>query len=94
MGAHVIPPPKRVQARPSVSKRVQAVRRWLAGWRQSVARARNDLLTVFRLARERPHSLAGVRARLAATVSVRTVGHWLNRTLGRPPFAFADPLDG
>lgn len=43
--------------------------------------------------RERPHALAGFLPRLAAKVSLHTFCHWLNRTLGRAPLAFADLLD-
>ncbi len=88
--ARVITPPKRAQQAERWPKRL---RRWLAGWRQIVESVHDDLLFSFRLDRERPHLLAGFLARLAAKVSLHTFAHWLNRTLGRPPLAFADLLD-
>ena len=44
----------------------------------------------FRLDRERPHSLSGFRARLAATAALHNFCIWLNQQLGRPSLAFAD----
>ncbi len=90
LGAHVITPPKRVQQAERWPKRL---RRWLAHWRQIVESVHDDLLFTFRLDRERPHRLAGFLTRLAAKVSLHNFCHWLNRTLGRPPLAFADLLD-
>lgn len=90
LGARLITAPKRVQ---QAARWPKPLRRWLAHWRQIVETVHDDLLFTFRLDRERPHLLAGFLARLAAKVSLHNFCHWLNRTLGRPPLAFADLLD-
>jgi len=87
-GAWVICSPKRNSRRPWP----KALRRWLAGIRQIVETIIDKLLNTFRLDRERPHSLQGLRTRLAAKVSLHNFCIWLNRQLGRPDLAFADLL--
>jgi Transposase DDE domain len=68
-------------------------RRWLAGLRQIVETVNEKLLHSFRLERERPHTLAGFRARLAAMIALHNYCIWLNLHLGRPRLAFADLID-
>ena len=68
-------------------------RRWLAGLRQIIESIYDKLLNTFRLARERPHALDGLQARLAAKVALHNFCLWLNVQLGREPLAFADLLD-
>jgi hypothetical protein len=68
-------------------------RRWLAHLRQLIESGFEKLLTTFRLARERPHVLSGLYARLAAKVSWHNFCIWLNPQLERAPLAFADLLD-
>ena len=51
------------------------------------------LTRAFRLGRERPHSLDGLQARLAAKVALHNFCLWLNGQLGRPHLAFADLVD-
>ena len=67
-------------------------RRWLAGLRQIIETIYDKLLNTFRLARERPHALDGLQARLAAKVALHNFCLWLNVQLGREPLAFADLL--
>jgi hypothetical protein len=73
---------------------------WPAGWRDWHARRRQIVETVhskwtevFRLDDERPHTLAGFQARLAALVALHNVCIWINRSLGRPALAFVDLVD-
>lgn len=68
-------------------------RRWLAGKRQIVETVIDKLFHSFRLDRERPHSLAGLQARLAAKVALHNFCLWLNAQLGRPRLAFAELID-
>jgi hypothetical protein len=85
-GARFVSPPKRTSPRPWP----KWLRRWLFSIRQIVETVHDKLLNMFRLARERPHSLSGFRARLAAKVALHNFCIWLNRQLGRPDLAFAD----
>ena len=87
-GALLIHPPRRNSRHPWPRRR----RRWLASLRQIVETVFAKLTNTFRLDRERPHHLVGFSARLAAKVSLHNFCHWLNRSLGRPPLAFADLL--
>jgi hypothetical protein len=78
------------------NKRLQwpkALRRWLAGIRQIIETINEKLLNTFRLARERPHDLTGLQARLAAKVGLHNFCIWLNLHLGRAPLAFAELLN-
>jgi hypothetical protein len=68
-------------------------RRWLSGLRQVIESVYNALHNVFRLSQERPHSLSGFQARLAAKVSLHNFCCWLNSFLQRDLMAFADLLD-
>jgi hypothetical protein len=70
----------------------KALRRWLSSLRQVIESVYDKLLTTFRLARERPHALTGLQARLAAKVALHNFCLWFNRQLGREPLAFAELL--
>ena len=67
-------------------------RRWLASHRQVIETVHDWLLVPFNLDAERPHTLTGFAARLAATVGLHNFCLWLNVQLGRPPLAVADLL--
>lgn len=88
-GAAVLCPPKRTSARPWP----KAWRRWLAGHRQIVETVVGTLVHAFRLDRERPHTLDGLQARIAAKLALHNFCLWLNERLGRPYLAFADLVD-
>ncbi len=89
-GVRVVCPPKRNSRKQSWPKRL---RRWLAGLRRIVEKSVYEkLFNAFGLARERPHELTGLRARLAAKVGLHNFCIWLNEQLGRPRLAFADLL--
>ena len=62
------------------------------GLRQIIETVHDRLLNFFRLAKERPHCIAGFQARLAAKVALHNVCIWLNRQHGRPLLQFADLL--
>ena len=85
-GAHVVCPPYRS----AVKNWPPALRRWLGGLRQIIESVNGTLVRHFRLDRDRPHSLDGFAARLAAKVALHNACCWLNRRLGRPTLAFAD----
>jgi hypothetical protein len=87
-GARIIHPPKR-NSRKLWPKRL---RRWVASIRQIVESVYDKLFITFGLWRERPHELGGLRARLAARVTLHNFCMWLNEQLGRPRLAFADLL--
>jgi hypothetical protein len=88
-GACVVCPPKRNGRKRSWPKRL---RRWAASIRQIVESVYEKLHDTFGLRRERPHDVAGLRARLAARVGLHNFCIWLNEQLGRPRLAFADLL--
>jgi hypothetical protein len=71
----------------------RAWRRWLASLRQIIETVNEKLLFAFGLARERPHDLSGLHARLAAKMALHNFCVWLNQRLGRPNLAFADLID-
>ena len=58
--------------------------------REIVETANAKLHQMFRLDRERPHTLSGFATRLAAKVTLHNFCIWLNRQLGAPDLAFAD----
>ena len=66
-GADLIHPPKRNSKKRSWSK---GLRRWVAGLRQIVETVYDKLFNIFGLWRERPHEIEGLRARLAARVTL------------------------
>lgn len=69
-----------------------ALRRWLGGLRQIIESVNGKLVQHFRLDKDRPHTLDGFAARLAAKVALHNACCWLNQRLGRPTLAFADLL--
>ena len=88
-GARLIRPPER-NARKAWPKRS---RRRLAGIRQIVESAHDELFDTFGLWRERPrYELSGSRARSAARVALHDFCIWLDEQPGRPRLAFADLL--
>jgi Transposase DDE domain len=88
-GVRIICPPKRNEHKRRWPKRL---RRWAASIRQIVETVYEKLHNTFGLRRERPHDMAGLRARLAARVALHNLCIWLNEQLGRPRLAFADLL--
>ena len=88
-GAQVICPPKRNSRKPWPKQ----LRRWLASIRQMVETVYGKLINLFRLDQERPHTLVGFQANLAAKMALHNFCIWLNERLGRPRLAFADLLD-
>lgn len=87
--AEVICPPQQNHAR----HWSRPQRRWLASHRQVIETVMSRLLTSFRLAQERPHTLRGLQARIAAKVALHNACLWINRHVGRPPLAVADLVD-
>jgi len=87
-GATVICPPKRNAKKPWS----KALRRWVASIRQIVETVNDKLINTFRLDIERPHSMSGVRTRIAAKVALHNFCIWLNQSINRPNLAFADLL--
>ena len=88
-GALVLCPPQRGSHR--VWSRRE--RRQISGRRQIVETVVAKLLDTFRLRTERPHTLSGLLARLAAKVALHNVCLRLNQQLDRPLLAFADLID-
>lgn len=89
-GAKVIGPP---QHPPAAARWTKAARRQFAGWRQIVETVNERLLNWWQLNRQRPHTLDGFQARLAAKVALHNFVICLNQQLGRPPLALVDLLD-
>jgi hypothetical protein len=87
--AEVVCPPQTNHARSWLPHQ----RRWLAKRRQIIETVTDRLLNSFRLARERPHHLRGLQARLAAKVALHNACIWFNTGRCRPPLAFADLID-
>lgn len=85
-GAAVIAPPQGGTAR----RLGRRPRRWIASHRQIVETAVGRLQAEFGLAAERPHTVGGFLARLAARVALHNFCATLNRRLHRPPLAVAD----
>jgi hypothetical protein len=88
--AQVVTPPGGNWITTSRERWPRAWRRWLSRHRQIVESVFERLLFTFRLSRERPHSLAGFAARLAATATLYNACLTLNHQLGRPLLALAD----
>ena len=65
----------------------------IAGLRQMVETVHERLLHTFRIDRERPHDLTGLRTRMAAVVALHTTCMWINQRLGRDRLAFCDLVD-
>ncbi len=87
-GATVICPPKPANRR--ARRWPKALRRAHAARRQIIETVNYRLLETFGLEHERPHTIGGIRARLAAKVGLHNFCLWLNTHLGRPPLAVAD----
>jgi hypothetical protein len=87
-GARVLCPPYRSAAKNWPPK----LRRWFGGLRQIIESVNGNLVEHFRLDHDRPHTLDGFAARLAAKVALHNACCWLNRQLGRPILAAADLL--
>jgi DDE family transposase len=68
------------------------VRRWLAHHRQIIEAVFAKLHRSFGLEHERPHTIAGLQARLAAKVALHNLMIWLNRCDGRPAMQTEDVL--
>jgi len=88
-GASVICLPKRNSLKPWPRR----LRRFVAGVRQIIETVNAKLHHTFGLSRERPHTLEGAQARVAAKAALHNFCIWLNRQLGRPGLAFADLVD-
>lgn len=71
----------------------QPWRAWLHRLRQVIEAVFDKLYNFFRMDKDRPHHLAGVRIRFAAKIALHNFCAWLNGHLGRPPLAFADLVD-
>lgn len=89
-GAEVITAPKRTAR---MRRWPKALHRWLASRRQIVETAIGALQRWCGLGSDRPHTLSGFRARLAAKVALLNYSIWLNRQYGRSDLAFADLID-
>jgi hypothetical protein len=87
-GAEVIAPPQNDQA--AKHPWPKGLRKALAGMRQIVETAIEKLEHAFGLLDERPHTLGGFSARLAARAALHNFCIWINRQLGRAGLAFAD----
>lgn len=70
----------------------KAWRRWLHSIRQMVETVYAKLMDFFRLDKERPHTLDGFQANLAAKMALHNFCIWLNKQLGREPLVFANLL--
>lgn len=88
-GAHIVCAPQKGHGTPWPRE----WRTWVAHLRQIVETVHEKLLQCFRLERERPHSMSGFFARMAAKAGLHNFCIWLNRRDGRPDLAFADLLD-
>ena len=88
-GAHVLCPPQRSSPRAWPAP----LWRWHAGLRQIVETVYDKLHHTFRLRQERPHTLDGLQARLAAKAALHNFCLWLIGLLGRPGLAFAELID-
>lgn len=91
-GAQVVAPPQdnRVGATHPWPK---GLRRVLAGMRQIVETVVAKLEHAFGLLDERPHTVSGFAARLAARVALHNYCIWFNGRHSRPGLAFADLID-
>jgi len=67
--------------------------KWHARLRQIVETVHGKWTETFRLDDERPHTLEGFLARLAALAALHNACIWINQSLGRKPLAFADLID-
>jgi hypothetical protein len=88
-GAQVFAPPQDNQV-PAKHPWPRGLRRKLAGMRQIVETVVEKLEHAFALLEERPHTVDGFGARLAARVALHNLCLQINRCFGRPNLAFAD----
>lgn len=86
-GVTLICPP---QADRQTRRWSSALRAWLKRHRLIIETVHARLLRWFRLEHNRPHTLAGALAMLAATMNLHNVTIWLNRRHGRPDLAIAE----
>jgi hypothetical protein len=84
-GATVIAPPETSHRRAWSAP----WRRWLASKRQIIETTTDRLLAAYGLAHERPHTLTGLHARLAARIALHNVCFLFNCQTHRPPLSFA-----
>lgn len=99
-GAEVLTPPQRPRGKTRGGKEKDSkekewpwdrgLRHWIASLRQIIETAFAKLHHVFRLRDERPHTLDGFMARLAAKITLHNFCIYMNRQLRRPDLAFAD----
>lgn len=66
----------------------KTLHRWLIGLRQPIEAVHRNLVEVFRLDRNRPHSVTGAFGNLVAIAAMHNVVVWLNRSHGRPDLTF------
>jgi hypothetical protein len=85
----VIAPPQDNQV-PAKHPWPKGLRRVLSGMRPIVETVVDKLEHAFGLLEERPHTLEGFAARLAARAALHNLCFRINRQLGRPNLAFAD----
>ena len=78
-------------------KRSDKKRRWSKALRRQMVRLRQVVETVIghlqeygSLQKDRPHSFAGLWARVASTLALHNARIWIDRLLGRPDMAFAE----
>lgn len=71
----------------------RSFRRRFARYRQLIEGVHNRVIHPFRLDLERPHTLDGFAARLAAKIGLHNFCCWLNLRLHRPILAYADLID-
>lgn len=88
-GAQVVALPRKDARQPGSS----AWRKWLSGLRQIVETVNGKLVQLFGLTEDRPKTLGGFQARLAARLALHNFCIWLNRQCGRADLAFADLVD-
>lgn len=88
-GAEVVAPPQANQV-PAKHSWPRGLRRVLASMRQSVETVVEKLEHAFALLEERPHTLIGFAARLAARIALHNLCIRVNRQLGRPSLDFAE----
>ena len=88
-GAAVATPPKRTD-----KKRVwpKGLRRQMVSLRQVVETVIGSVQAYASLQKDRPHSFAGLWARVASSLALHNARIWINRALGRPDLAFADQV--
>ncbi len=88
-GAAVATPPKR-----SDKKRVwpKGLRRQMVSLRQIVETVIGHVQAYASVQKDRPHSFAGLWARVATSLTLHNARIWINRALGRPDMAFADQV--